>query len=345
MNLRHAGHILDPYRTDLYPQVAHFQMSSLPDERHDLTSPSAHAGDVFVFPSGTVVAWDVDEEPVQKLIAGVLRFAAINAHPSTIETEDLDYYEDPQMDKSTVIGDTIKLGTRPLQSTLTKRGESTFELVGGAKESHQAHESAIHHLNPKEQQEYCRNLINTKIAFSSALARSTKIAVLESLLDKYFANTQNIPRLLSQGARLPFGRSFVLRRTGELLLVRAQLNLTELTDRLPDMFWDSDHELGLENCFKQVEQALDVGIRIKTSNERINYAQEIATVIRETLSEKHSLLLEWLIIGLIALEVGVEGYKMSREWSGRKDEESVENMMHRWLTRELAKDAIQNEGS
>jgi hypothetical protein len=53
-----------------------------------------------------------------------------------------------------------------------------------------------------------------KIAFSSGLARSTKIAVLETALEKYFKSTRSIPILLSKGAKLPFDRKFMQQKTG-----------------------------------------------------------------------------------------------------------------------------------
>jgi uncharacterized Rmd1/YagE family protein len=154
-----------------------------------------------------------------------------------------------------------------------------------------------------------------KIAFSSGLARSTKLAVLESMLSAYISSTRTIPQVLSAGSRLPFSRTLILQKTGQLLELRAQLNhYSELTDSLPDLFWDSRHDLGLEGYYDQVGKALDVGIRIKTLNEKMDYAQEIASILRDTLSHKHSAYLEWIIIVLIAVEIGFE---LKRDWKER----------------------------
>jgi len=62
-----------------------------------------------------------------------------------------------------------------------------------------------------------------------------------------------------------------------------------------------------------VGKALDVGIRIKLLNEKMDYAGEIAQVLRERLSEKHGVLLEWTIIILIAVEVGFEVLRLWKE--------------------------------
>jgi uncharacterized Rmd1/YagE family protein len=255
---------------------------------------------MFIFPSGTVVAWAIPESVSSYMVTAMLLPAAENPHLSQMETEDLDYIEDPKRENSYIKGDTIVLGTKTAHSNARsgseyKDPEDSNTLTKG---------SPIGDMDT----------VLGKIAFSSGLARSTKLAVLESLLSKYFDSTRSIPTLLSKGSRLRFTRSFILRKTGQLLSVRAQLNLySELTDSLPDLFWDSRHELGLEGYYDQVGRALDVGIRIKTLNERMDYAQEMTSVLRERLSEKHGLVLEWMIIALIAVEVGFEIRRLIKE--------------------------------
>ncbi|EPE35719.1 hypothetical protein GLAREA_05056 [Glarea lozoyensis ATCC 20868] len=241
------------------------------DSEEVIHTRGVNDGDIFVFPSGTLVAWRLPEDVVSDLATKTLLPAAKNTHMDQIETESLEYTEDLSKEHSSIKGDVITLGTKSvLQSGETSRVDITF----------------------------------AKIAFSSGLARSTKLAVLETMLEKYFESTRSIPTLLSKGSKLPFNRSFMLQKTGELLELRAQLNhYSELTDSLPDLFWDSRHELGLEAYYDQVGKALDVGVRIKTLNEKMDYAQEIASILRQTLSEKHSIDLEWIIIILIAVEV------------------------------------------
>ncbi|KAJ5132867.1 Protein of unknown function DUF155 [Penicillium atrosanguineum] len=269
------------------PQVVHVQIPI--DSIRRVGNPSTadlssdEVGDVFVFPSGTVVAWALPEGFTSFLATRTLLPAAEGAHVDDLETEDLEFVEDPKRENSSIKGDTIILGTR--------------NGLG----------------NPLAKQETIDTVL-TKVAFSSGLARSTKLAVLESLLSNYFESTRTIPTLLSKGSRLPYTRDFILRKTGQLLSVRAQLNLySELTDSLPDLFWDSRHELGLEGYYEQVGRALDVGIRIKLLNEKMDYAQEIASVLRERLSETHGLRLEWIIILLIAVEVGFEVMRLWKE--------------------------------
>lgn len=294
--LRSKGFEPDPLDTGLSQQVIHVQVpiSSI----YRSTNPSARdlsasdVGDIFIFPSGTLVTWALPEGFTSYFATRTLLPAAQNPHQEPVETEDLDYIEDPTREQSTIRGDTIILGTKIPDSTPT---------------------SDTGHLGSEYQSV---DTVLTKIAFSSGFARSTKLAVLETNLSTYLTSTADIPELLSKGSRLPFklSRRFILRKTGQLLLLRAQLNLySELTDSLPDLFWDSRHELNLENYYDQVGRALDVGIRIKVLNEKMTYAGEIATVLRERLSEKHGLFLEWTIIVLIAIEVGFEILRLWKE--------------------------------
>lgn len=337
------GYELDPYNTGLYPQVIHVQTSILPPNPATVTlkeeRDQQEHGDVFIFPSGTVVAWNVPERLALRLVEQILPPAAVNSQSGTVELEkeNLEYIEDPTKSRSAIYGDTIVLGTKPEEDS----NEDSNEGESSSTEDRQSPEA---------------DLVLAKIAFSSGLARSTKLAVLERLTDAYFASTRSIPTIMSRGtplpfkrpwvlkrvgellgfdSRLPYSRSFILRKTGELLSIRAQLNLySELTDSLPDLFWDSKHELGLEGYYDHVGKALDVGVRIKVLNEKMDYAQEIASVLRETLSERHNLRLEWGIILLIAIEVIFELVRGVREYRERHDDESTEMLVRKWLEKQ-----------
>lgn len=271
--LREHGFSIDPCGTGFLPeQVVHTR--------------GANSGDIFVFPSGTVVVWDLPDDIASDLAIKTLLPAATDPYADP-EMEDLEFKEEPNKEQSNIKGDVISLGTRPNSKT---------------------HDTDI---------------TLSKVAFSSGLARSTKLAVLETMLSKYFESTRSIPTLLSRGSKLPFDRSFILQKTGQLLELRAQLNhYSELTDSLPDLFWDSKHELGLEGYYDQMGRALDVNQRISSLNSKMDYAQEIASILRESASERHSIYLEWIIIVLIAVEV-VFGVK--REWKEWHEEHSAQD--------------------
>jgi len=75
----------------------------------------ANSGDIFVFPSGSIVAWSLPEDVVINLATQTLLPAALNPHIAQTELENLEYEEDPKRDSSSIKGDIILLGTK-LQS-------------------------------------------------------------------------------------------------------------------------------------------------------------------------------------------------------------------------------------
>lgn len=237
-----------------------------------------NGGDIFVFPSGTMVTWSLPADVVTRQLLG----AAQDVHPASVrEVEDLDFTVDPARESSTMKGDVVVLGTRR-EARDGDRLDTTL----------------------------------AKVAFSSGLARSAKLAVLESALTTYFESTRQIPAVLSRGAGFPWGRRFILQKTGELLDLRARLNhYSELTDSLPDILWDSRAHLGLDGYYEQVGRALDVSVRIRTLNQKMDYAQEIASVLREMSSEQHGTRLEVIIILLITVEVVFELRRIYLEWA------------------------------
>ncbi|GAB7351364.1 hypothetical protein MBLNU459_g2047t1 [Dothideomycetes sp. NU459] len=314
--LKQEGYDVDPCHTGLYPQVIHARTPNyLTTDPESGKSRPQGCGDIFVFPSGTAVAWNVPERVSQTLVNRVLLLAAENSHPDTVEVEDLEYLEDASRDTSQIVAETIILGTKASSSPSSLEDSSQPDIPA----------------SPSSEQSEVDTIL-AKIAFSSGLARSTKLAVLENLLSSYFHSTRTIPLILSRGSKLRFTRSFILRKTGELLSIRAQLNLySELTDSLPDLFWDSPSSLGLSDYYDEVGRALDVEARIKVLNEKMDYASEIASVLRERLSEKHSTGLEWLIIFLISVEVGFELRRMWRDRMERNDPDSTEALLREVL--------------
>lgn len=149
-------------------------------------------------------------------------------------------------------------------------------------------------------EEYKNKIIPAKLAFSNGLASSAKLSILETALNQHIERVKPIPHDIAAGRKLSVGRSEVLKLIGELLKFRADLNLhSELMDT-PEIFWS---ELQLEELYNKVTRVLDVRQRVTVLNKKLDYANELASVLRSHLSEEHNLKLEWMIIILIAVEV------------------------------------------
>ncbi|KAK5661732.1 hypothetical protein OQA88_9832 [Cercophora sp. LCS_1] len=291
-DMDHVATILANHGFELDPDGTGFEASEVVHAR------GLNQGDIFVFPSGTVVTWALSVDVVSTLSTTLLLPAAEGPlSASDKEVEDLDFVEDPEQDQSRVSGDVVVIGAKR-EVEAGDRLDTTL----------------------------------AKIAFSSGLARSTKLAVLESSLMRYLESTRHIPDQLSQGLQAPLSRALILRKTGELLNLRSQLNhYNDLTDALPDIFWDSEEKL--ETYYAKIGKALDVGVRIKTLNDKMTYAQEVVAVAQQVLdisekmsSEKHSTRLEWIIIILIAIEVAFELRRLYMERYDVFQEELLEEV-------------------
>ena len=240
-----------------------------------------NGGDIFVFPYGTVVSWSMDPDTLETLASKQLIRAAENPHIDRMEVEDLEYVTDDSRDTSYMKGNLVVLGTRK-QVAEGDRRDTTF----------------------------------AKVAFSSGLARSPKLAVLETSLMEYFQGSKTMVDVLERGLSDKLSATLVLKKTGELLSLRAQLNhYSDITDHLPDMFWDS--ESNLEDYYNQTGIEMDVRSRIAILNRKIDYAHETVSVLRGMTTERHSTRLEVIIIVLIAIEVFFELRRVYKEEWGQ----------------------------
>lgn len=243
-------------------------------------------GDIFVFPYGTVVSWSMPADALETLATKQLVRAAETPHIDRMEVEDLEYITDDTRDTSYMKGNVVVLGTKKQDSR-----DTTF----------------------------------AKVAFSSSLARSPKLAVLETSLMEYFQGSKTMLDWLERGLQDKLSAKLVLKKTGELLSLRAQLNhYSDITDHLPDMFWDSESKL--EDYYNQAGAEMDVRSRISILNRKIDYAHETVSVLREMTTERHSTRLEVIIILLIAVEVFFELRRVYKEeWGGwARDEKAKE---------------------
>ena len=257
-----------------YPAEFH---SHAPDARSGFLQ-----GDIFVFPSGVVVSWGVPSTHVSGLTK-TLRPAARGELGENADTEDLEYVEDEMENRSAVRNEQIVLGVRAVM-------DEVFEGVDPAPETNNKVRTVL-----------------AKIAFSSGLARATKVSVLENQVDNYIESTRAILDALRQGRSYRLrSRRDVYSAIARLLDLRAQLNLySELTDDLPDLLWESRPELRMESYYDQVGRVLDTGARIRSLNQRMDYSASIVHALRDMRSEAHSSFLEKIIIYLIAFEIGL----------------------------------------
>ena len=217
----------------------------------------------FIFKYGSFVGWGVSESDVTNLRKSLKTF---EINPSKYqEFEQLDFVVNATIDESLFLSE----------------GNGIIAIAGE------------------------RQSINfDQLAFSHGIANSVKLAILETELEDFITQIRDLPELLSSKNRykttLSFNRRDALNRLSKLLKFRAHLNLHSGLLETPDLYWDDSL---LESHFSSISDELDIKSRVNTLNKKLDYAKDIAELLKDYLTERHSLNLEWCIIILIAIEV------------------------------------------
>lgn len=109
-----------------------------------------------------MVSWAVSDDVISGIVSNIISPAAVNPHPKSTEEEDLEYIVDSQREGSSIRGDTILLGTKQKQSAPDSGHSRTISS------------SKPDNSNPVDEVRSIDTVL-AKIAFSSGLARSTKL--------------------------------------------------------------------------------------------------------------------------------------------------------------------------
>ncbi|GME97155.1 unnamed protein product [Ambrosiozyma monospora] len=223
--------------------------------------------------TGTIVAWDAEESDVLNKIVPIFNDASVT--PYIVETEDLDYVELENSDSNV---------------------EDLKEFNEGNPGSFVSKEIICLSGSPGDK-------LLDKVAFSYGISRSTRLAILESSLERHINMTKDTTKKLSRGERLRLSAKDVLSSSGRLLLLRGKLNLYSQLTETPDLYWD---EPNLEKIYTDISKVLEVNARANVLNKKLDYASEDAQTLVELLKSRNESKLEWIIIYLIVIEVCFE---------------------------------------
>lgn len=139
-----------------------------------------------------------------------------------------------------------------------------------------------------------------KYAFSDAMALSVKLGIWEKNLDEFSERIDFIADDLKLGKNLKITNEEVLKYLGELLTMRHVINLHSNFLDFPDFYWDREH---LEALYSQLYSHLSISKRTRLFNERLNHCVDLMEILKQHLNDKKHTRLEWIIIGLITIEV------------------------------------------
>lgn len=230
-------------------------------------------GEIWVFNSGSFVTWGLTEEEGRAFERDVLkrRGAGIEVEPLSpeeYEVEEVDFVVDPN-DKTQIVGNLILLGGPPELSTFPPSPGLASLLA--------------------------------RYTLSLSLSRSSSLSVLEGRLDRHIASVSKIPRALALFGQQPLERRDVIRKMGELMVLRMAVNTRGGgLEETPEFYWS---EPELESYFDSVASEFEIKERIEAINKKIDYAQEVQNTLRALLTEASGHRMELIIIALIAVEV------------------------------------------
>lgn len=230
-------------------------------------------GEIWVFKDGSFVTWGLTEEEGRAFERDVLKLrgSGIEVEPLTpeeYEVEEVDFVVDPS-DKTQIVGNLILLGGPPELSSFPPSPGLAALLA--------------------------------RYTLSLSLSRSSSLSVLEGRLDRHIASVSRIPRALALFGQQPLERRDVIRKMGELMVLRMAVNTRGGgLEETPEFYWS---EPELESYFDSVASEFEIKDRIETINKKIDYAQEVQNTLRALLTESSTHRMELIIIALIAVEV------------------------------------------
>jgi uncharacterized Rmd1/YagE family protein len=236
----------------------------------DMEGKAGNRVEVFYMQFGAVVIWGSEgSEEDESLLADVKAF---EREPVKQEDEDMPYVE---------TGEPSKLG---LHNGMLSLLESAAVFPEDS--------SIADDVNAYRRKD--------KLTASYVLGKSAKLSVIEGRVDDLLDRTKPIPEELALSGKTGLTSAQINRQIGNLLSVRAYLNLhSDLLDA-PDIVWDNAK---LEALYLRMAKHLDIDQRAERINRRLDYSKELFDLLRQTAAEKHSSSLEKIIIYLISVEI------------------------------------------
>ena len=140
----------------------------------------------------------------------------------------------------------------------------------------------------------------TRLAVSHGIAQSTKLAQFESHVQQTINDTAYIPKSIADTGATQLSRKELARLRGRLFIAKSNIMLNyDLLD-VPDFFWEYPE---LDIYYTLISDYLEVKQRVGVLTKKLETIHELFDMMADEQKHKHSSLLEWIIIWLIAFEI------------------------------------------
>jgi len=139
-------------------------------------------------------------------------------------------------------------------------------------------------------------------ALSQGMAQSIKLASFETNAITTINNTSYIPKSLAENGRIKLSRNKIAKIRGQLFLTKSDIILNyDLLDT-PDFFWEYPE---YEAFYVVTAKYLEIAQRTEVLSKKLETIHELFEMLADEQKHRHSTILEWIIIWLIAFEIGM----------------------------------------
>ncbi|KIO09753.1 hypothetical protein M404DRAFT_7957 [Pisolithus tinctorius Marx 270] len=149
---------------------------------------------------------------------------------------------------------------------------------------------------------YYANYSRTKLSLSHALSQSVKISLFEALISSKIEDTKDIPEILSETGKIAMPHKEIMRKTGELFILRTNINSVGSVLDSPEVFWSYPD---LQPLYEAARSYLEMPQRLELLNTRLEVLQDMLQLLKESSSSRHAERLEQIVIALIGIEIGM----------------------------------------
>jgi len=140
------------------------------------------------------------------------------------------------------------------------------------------------------------------LAMSHAMAQSIKLAAFEGNAIDTIHTTCHLPESLARAGKIKLNRKSMAKIRGQLFLTKSDIILNyDLLDT-PEFFWEYPEYQGI---YSMAANYLEIKPRTDVLTKKLETIHELLEMLADEQKHLHSTVLEWIIIWLIAVEIGM----------------------------------------
>lgn len=141
-----------------------------------------------------------------------------------------------------------------------------------------------------------------RLAVSHAFAQSIRLNDYEQRAQDTIALYAHLPRALAVSGKIDLSRTEIASIRGHLFSTKSDIFLHYNLLDTPEFFWEYPE---YETAYNATSRYLDIRPRVELLSNKLNVIHELFEMLADELKHKHSSFLEWIIIILIAFEIGM----------------------------------------